>query len=97
MADSDAYSMHFAQFAGRLEQHLRRNGISCHDADMIIEESSGLYFEKAQLTENRFLRLVRKHDPAQLFVDSACRAIERHLPEAKGTFGSHGEIARCIR
>jgi hypothetical protein len=41
--------------------------------------------------------MVRRHDPAQLFVESACRAIERHLPEAKGTFGSQGEITRCIR
>jgi hypothetical protein len=97
MADNDAYSVHFAQFAGKLEQHLRRNGISCHDADMIIEESSGLYFERARLNENKFLKLVRKHNPSQLFVESACRAIERHLPEAKSTFGSHGEIARCIR
>ncbi len=93
----DGYSVHFAHYASRLEQHLRKNGISCHDADVIIEESSVLYFEKMRSPDGRFFSLVRKHDPAQLFAESAARAIERHLPEAKGTFGSYGEIAKCIR
>ena len=94
----DGYSVHFAHYATKLEQHLRKNGISCRDADIIIEESSVIYFEKLHSPESKFFfKMVRRHDPAQLFVESACRAIERHLPEAKGTFGSQGEIARCIR
>jgi len=41
--------------------------------------------------------LVRKNDPAHLFAKSARKAIERHLPGAKDTFGSYMEIAKCIR
>jgi hypothetical protein len=93
----DGYSIHFAHYAGKLEQHLRKNGISCRDADMIIEESSELYFEKIHSSENKFVRLLKKGDPAQLFAESAARAIELHLPEAKNTFGSYGEIIKCIR
>lgn len=93
----DGYSVHFARYAGRLEQYLRKNGISCHDADIIIEESSVLYFEKIHSPEKFFSKLVKKHDPGQLFVESACKALERHVPEAKGTFGSAGEIAKCIK
>jgi hypothetical protein len=94
----DGYSVHFAHYATKLEQHLRKNGISCHDADIIIEESSVLYFEKMHSSDSaKFFNLIRKHDPAQLFTESATRAIERHLPEAKGTFGSYGEIAKCIK
>lgn len=93
----DGYSVDFAHYASRLEQHLRKNGISCHDADVIIEESSVLYFEKMHSPDRGFFSLVRKHDPVQLFAESAARAIERHLPEAKGTFGSYSEIAKCIR
>lgn len=93
----DGYSVHFAHYAGKLEQHLIRNGISCRDADAIIEESSELYFEKLQSPEAKFFKLVKKRDPARLFAESAARAIERRLPEAKGTFGSYGEIAKCIR
>lgn len=73
------------------------NGISCHDADLIIEESSELYFEKLQSVETKVFKLVKKHDPARLFAESAARAIERHLPEGKDSFGSYGEIAKCIR
>lgn len=94
----DGFSVHFARYASKLEQHLRKNGISCHDADIIIEESSVLYFEKVHSPDSaKFFNLIRKHDPAQLFTESATRAIERHLPEAKGTFGSYGEIAKCIK
>jgi hypothetical protein len=96
-AQGNGYSIHFAHYAGKLERHLRVNGVSCHDADLIIEESSELYFDKLHSPENKFLRLVRKHDPAELFADSAARAIERHLPEAKNTFGSYDEISKCIR
>jgi hypothetical protein len=93
----DSYSIYFAQYAGKLEKHLRTNGISCHDADTIIEESSGYYFERLHSPENKFIKLLRKHDPAELFAESATRAIQRHLPEAKVTFGSYDEIAKCIK
>jgi hypothetical protein len=93
----DGYSIHFAHYAGKLEQHLRRNGISCRDADTIIEESSVIYFEKLHSPENKLFKLVRKNDPVQLFAESAARAIERYLPEAKGTFASYSEIVKCIR
>jgi hypothetical protein len=96
-AHRDGYSIHFAHYAGKLEQHLRKNGISCHDADIIIEESSELYFEKLHSPENKFFSFVKKNDPAHLFAESAARAIGRHLPEAKATFGSYGEIVKCIK
>ena len=92
----DGHSIHFAHYAGKLERHLSKNGISCHDADLIIEESSVLYFGKLYSSESKLSKL-RKHDPAQLFAESATKAIELHLPEAKDTFGSFGEIAKCIR
>lgn len=93
----DGYSIHFASYASKLEQHLRKNGISCHDADIIIEESSVIYFEKIHTPDSRFFKLVRKNDPVQLFAESAARAIARHLPEAKNSFGAYSEIVRCIR
>jgi hypothetical protein len=93
----DSYSVHFAHYATKLEQHLRKNGISCHDADIIIEESSVLYFEKLHSPESKIFKLIRKHDPLQLFVESACKAIKQHIPEARHTFGSQGEIAKCVR
>ncbi len=96
-AHGDGDSIHFAHYAGKLESHLRKNGISCHDADLIIEESSVLYFEKLHSSGSKLSKLIRKHDPAQLFAESAKKAIERHLPEAKDTFGSYGEITKCIR
>lgn len=96
-AHGDGHSIHFAHYAGKLERHLSKNGISCHDADLIIEESSVLYFGKLYSSENKLSKLLRKHDPAQLFAESATKAIERHLPEAKDTFGSFGEISKCIR
>ena len=91
-----SYSIYFAQYAGKLEKHLRTNGISCNDADTIIEESSEYYFENLHPQGNKFIKLLRKHDPAELFVESAARAIQMHLPEAKDTFGSYDEIAKCI-
>lgn len=95
--DDNPYSVHFAHFASKLEQHLRKNGISCDDADAIIEESSALYFEKLSSSTNKLLKAFKKQDPADVFVDSAHRAIERHLPEAKDTFGSSSEIYKIVR
>ena len=95
--DSEAHSVHFARCAGKLEQHLLKNGISCRDADMIIEESSELYFDKLHSHDNKSFKLIRRHDPMELFVESASKAIARHMPEAAATFGSRSEIASCIR
>ena len=95
--DSEGHSVHFARCASKLEQHLRKNGISCHDADLIIEESSEFYFDKLHSHDSRFFKLVRRYDPVELFVESASKAIARHLPEAAITFGSRNEIAACIR
>ena len=88
--------MHFAHFASKLEQHLRKNGISCRDADMIIEESSAIYFEKLGSSARKLLKAFKKQDPAMVFVDSAHKAIERHIPEAKDTFGPTAEISKVI-
>ncbi len=96
-AHGDGYSIHFAHYAGKLEWHLRNHGISCHDADLIIEESSVLYFEKLHSSGNKISKLIRKHDAAHLFAESATKVIQRHLPEAKDAFGSYGEITKCIR
>lgn len=92
----DAYSIQFSHYAGKLEKHLTKNGISCNDADTIIEESSAYYFEKIHSQENKFIKMIKKHDSTELFAESAATAIQRHLPEAKDTFGSYNEIAKCI-
>ncbi|MFL6411490.1 MAG: hypothetical protein ACJ71K_09650 [Nitrososphaeraceae archaeon] len=52
--DNNSYSMHFARFASSLETYLLKYGVTCHDADMIIEESSILYFEKLNWPTKRF-------------------------------------------
>jgi hypothetical protein len=95
--DNDTYSVHFARFAAKLETHLLRHGVSCADADMIIEESSVLYFEKLNSTMKKFFKLIKKQDPAKVFVDSAYKAIEKYIPNAKESFGSYNEISNCIR
>ena len=94
--DSGAYSVHFAHCAAKLEAHLLRFGVTCTDADSIIEESSIIYFEKLGSAKKKLLKFVRKEDPAKVFVDSAYKAIERHIPEAKNSFGSHIELSKCI-
>ena len=95
-SESDAHSVHFAHYAAKFERHLRNNGISCHDADLIIEESSVLYFSRLKGGENRIVRFIKKQEPAQMFVESACKAIKKLLPGAQDTFGSYSEIERCI-
>jgi hypothetical protein len=89
--------VHFAHCAGKLEAHLLKFGVTCADADSIIEESSIIYFEKLGSTTKKILKFVRKEDPTKVFVDSAYKAIERHIPEAKNTFGSHSELTKCIQ
>ena len=95
--DSSAYSVHFAHCAGKLEAHLLKFGVTCADADSIIEESSVIYFEKVGSTAKKILKFVRKEDPTKVFVDSAYKAIEKHIPEARGTFGSYSELTKCIQ
>ncbi|HKU48328.1 MAG TPA: hypothetical protein VJP79_00135 [Nitrososphaera sp.] len=95
-SESDGHSVHFAHYAAKLERHLRNNGITCHDADLVIEESSVLYFEKLRSKENSLVRLIRKREPSDLFVKAANKAIKKLLPGAQDTFGSSSEIARCI-
>jgi hypothetical protein len=94
--DENPYSVHFAQFAAKLEQYLRKNGVSCNDADMIIEESSALYFEKLG-PSNKLFKFLKKQDPARVFVDSARKAIAARLPEAMSTFGSQAELAKAVQ
>ena len=53
--NNDPYSVLFAQFASKLESHLLKYGVACVDADMIIEESSILYFRKLNSSKKKFL------------------------------------------
>ncbi|MGI0037031.1 MAG: hypothetical protein ACRD99_01575 [Nitrososphaera sp.] len=96
-SESDGHSVHFAHYAAKLERHLTNHGITCRDADLVIEESSILYFEKLRARENSLLRLLRRREPADLFVEAACRAIKKLLPGAQNSFGSAVEVNRCIR
>ena len=96
-SESDAHSVHFSHYAAKFERHLTSNGISCHDADLIIEESSVLYFERLRSGENRLLKFLKKQEPGDLFVEAACKAIKKLLPEAQDTFGSQKQIEHCIR
>jgi hypothetical protein len=93
---NDGYSIDFVHYASKLEQHLRKNGISCRDADIIIEESSVIYFGNMRSSDSKLFKVIGKHRLAHLFAKSAVRAIEKHLPEAKNSFGSYREIMRCI-
>lgn len=94
--DSDAHSVHFAHYAAKFERHLRNNGISCHDADLIIEESSVLYFARLRTGDNRILKFLKKQEPSEMFAESAFEAVKKLLPGAQDSFGSYSEIERCI-
>jgi hypothetical protein len=94
--DNEPYSVLFAKFASKLETHLLKYGVACSDADMIIEESSILYFGKLNSPTKKLFKLLKRQDPAKLFVDCACQIIERLIPEAKKGFGSYNEISKCI-
>jgi len=96
-SESDGHTIHFAHYAAKLERHLRNHGITCHDADLIIEESSVLYFEKLRSSENSLLKIVKRRQPADLFVEAAYKAIRKLMPGAQETFGSQHEIELCIR
>jgi hypothetical protein len=94
--DNEPYSVLFAKFASKLETHLLKYGVACSDADMIIEESSILYFGKLKSPTKKHFKLLKRQDPTKLFIDSACQIIERLIPEAKKGFGSYNEISKCI-
>lgn len=93
----DGYMIHFGRLASRLESHLRKNGVPCRDADLIIEEISAHYVSKFQSPAQKFLAPIKKQDPSKVFVDSALRAIEKFLPEASETFGSRSSLAESIK
>jgi hypothetical protein len=63
---------------------------------MIIEESSILYFEKLNSPTKKFFKLVKRQEPAMIFIESASKAIGKYIPEANHTFGSFEEISKCI-
>jgi hypothetical protein len=94
--DNYPFPVLFAKFASKLETHLLKYGVACFDADMIIEESSILYFRKLNSTTKKLFKLLKRQDPAKLFIDSVCQIIERLIPEAKKSFGSYHEISKCI-
>ncbi|HKG40549.1 MAG TPA: hypothetical protein VKA98_00260 [Nitrososphaeraceae archaeon] len=94
--NNDPYSVLFAQFASKLESHLLKHGVACVDADMIIEESSILYFRKLESSKKKLFKLFKRHDPETVFIDSACQVMGRLIPEAKQNFGSYNEVSKCI-
>ena len=94
--DQDTYSVHFARFAAKLEKHLLNHGVACSEADVIIEDSSTIFFEKLNNPKKSFLRLFRKQDPMSLFIESASEALQKHIPEAQKTFGSYRSIEHCL-
>ncbi len=95
--DKETYSVHFARFAAKLEKHLLNHGVTCNDADIIIEESSVIFFERLNNPRRIISRLFKKQQPLQLFVESAFLAIAKHIPEAQKTFGSYGAIEYSLR
>ena len=52
----NANSIQFPLFASKLEAHLIKHGVPCSDADIIIEESSVLYFERLRSPKNCSIR-----------------------------------------
>ena len=95
--DQDIYSIHFARFAAKLEKHLLNQGVSCSEADVIIEDSSTIFFDKLNNPKKSFLKLFKKQDPMSLFIESAGEALQKHIPEAEKTFGSYLAIEDCLR
>ena len=94
--DQDTYSVHFARFAAKLEKHLIRHGVSCSEADVIIEDSSTFFFDKLNNPKKSLLKLFKKQDPMSLFIESASEALQKHIPEAQRTFGSYKAIQECL-
>ena len=95
--DQDTYSVHFARFAAKLEKHLLNHGIACSEADVIIEDSSTIFFDKLNNPKKSFMKLFKKQDPMSLLIESASEALQKHIPEAQKTFGSFRAIEDCLR
>ena len=95
--DQDTYSVHFARFAAKLEKHLLNHGIACSEADVIIEDSSTIFFDKLNNPKKSFMKLFKKQDPMSLFIESASEALQKHIPEAQKTFRSFRAIEDCLR
>ena len=95
--DQDTYSVHFARFAAKLEKHLLNHGIACSEADVIIEDSSTIFFDKLNNPKKSLMKLFKKQDPMSLFIESASEALQKHIPEAQKTFGSYRAIEDCLR
>jgi hypothetical protein len=95
--DQDTYSVHFARFAAKLEKHLLNHGIACSEADVIIEDSSTIFFDKLNNPKKSFMKLFKKQDPMSLFIESASESLQKHIPQAQKTFGSYRAIEDCLR
>ena len=95
--DQDTYSVHFARFAAKLEKHLLNHGVVCSEADVIIEDSSTIFFDKLNNPKKSLTKLFKKQDPMSLFIESANESLQKHIPEAEKTFGSYRAIEDCLR
>lgn len=95
--DQDTYSVHFARFAAKLEKHLLNQGVACSEADVIIEDSSTIFFDKLNNPKKSLMKLFKKQDPMSLFIESASESLQKHIPEAQKTFGSYRAIEDCLR
>lgn len=95
--DQDTYSVHFARFAAKLEKHLLNHGVDCSEADVIIEDSSTIFFDKLNNPKKSLMKLFKKQDPMSLFIESASESLQKHIPEAQKTFGSYRAIEDCLR
>ena len=95
--DQDTYSVHFARFAAKLEKHLLNHGVACSEADVIIEDSSTIFFDKLNNPKKSLMKLFKKQDPMSLFIESANESLQKHIPEAQKTFGSYRAIEDCLR
>jgi len=71
--------------------------VTCSEADLIIEDSSTIFFDKLNKPKKSFLKLFKKQDPMSLFIESAGEALQKHIPEAQKTFGSYRAIEDCLK
>lgn len=71
--------------------------MSCSEADVIIEDSSTVFFDKLNKPKKAFMKLFKKQDPMSLFIESAGEALQKHIPEAQKTFGSYRAIEDCLK
>jgi hypothetical protein len=94
--NNETYSVHFARLAGKLEAYLIKCGVACSDADRIIEESSVIYFNKLRSNSKNIFKFIKRSSPEKTFLDSACQAIEKYIPDAARTFGSYPEISKSL-